>query len=230
MLSQSPSKSIFLFRQVNTLLDFLKKNAILKKTGVIMTTLDTLLPDSPPTTQPLSYRWYIVHTTPKYERKVRERILDRARTQNLESSIGEIFIPTVEVLEVKNGKKKTVETRLYSGYLFIQLHMSDEVWHLIRKTSNVTSFVGGANARPTPIPESDIQIIRDRIAKTQDKPQPKVIFEKDTIVRIKNGPFKDFNGTIASADYDRGKLKLMVSVFGRETSVEVSFSDVEKNI
>jgi transcriptional antiterminator NusG len=172
-------------------------------------------------------KWYIIHTTPGYENKVRERLEARIKENAMSESFGEILVPSEEIADLKNGKKVITTRRLYPGYVFLNMQFSDRVWHLVRKTPNVTGFVGGNN-QPAPMKDSEVQAIRNRQSQSHDKPAPKVAFAKGETIRVSAGPFKDFNGTIDHIDYDKGKLRLMVAVFGRETSLEISFSEVEK--
>ena len=176
----------------------------------------------------MSLKWYIIHTTPSYENKVKERIFDKIKQNLMEDKIGEILIPSEEVVELKNGKKITSLRRLFPGYIFAQIAMDDVMWHMIKKISNVTGFVSSNGAKPSPMRESEINSILDRINKTHQKPAPKILFEAGEMVRVKDGPFKDFTANITSVDYDRAKLKISVTVFGRETGIDISFSDVEK--
>lgn len=172
-------------------------------------------------------KWYIIHTTPGYENKVRERLLSRAQEAGMSASFGEIMVPVEEVAEIKNGKKITSTRRLFPGYVFLQMEFDDQAWHVVKKTPNVTGFIGG-DTRPTPMSEREIEAIRSRQSQSQDKPAPKVLFSKGEVVRVATGPFKDFNGSIDSIDYDKAKLKVMVTVFGRDTPLEIDFSEVEK--
>lgn len=173
-------------------------------------------------------KWYIIHTTPGYENKVRERIIAKAKDNEMSQFFGEILVPTEEVAEMKNGKKNIMARRLYPGYVFLNMEFTDRAWHLVRKTSNVTGFVGGNDTRPAPMKDSEVEAIRSRQNESHEKPAPKISFSKGEAVRIFSGAFKDFNGTIDTIDYDKAKLRLMVTVFGRETPVEIGFSDVEK--
>lgn len=170
--------------------------------------------------------WYAVHTTTGYENKVRDRILEQIVEKHLQDSFGEILVPSEEVLEMRAGKKIKTTRRLLPGYVFIQMKLSDEQWHFIRKIKNVTGFIGGV--RPAPMKQSEIDSITQRAQESKDKPMPKVNFSIEEVVRIKHGAFADFNGRVANIDYDKAKLRLMVQVFGRETSCEIGFQDVEK--
>ena len=173
-------------------------------------------------------KWYIIHTTPGYENKVRDRILARAADGEMASHFGEILVPSEEVAELKNGKKVITTRRLYPGYVFLNMEFTDKAWHLVRKTPNVTGFVGGNDTRPAPMRDSEVEAIRSRQNDSHDKPAPKISFEKGEVVRVSAGPFKEFNGTIDAIDYDKAKLRLMVTVFGRDTPLEIGFGDVEK--
>ena len=176
----------------------------------------------------MSHKWYIIHTTPGYELKVKERILARCQTAGASDSLGDILIPSEEVMELKNGKKVTTTRRLFPGYIFAQLDFNDAVWHLISKTPNVTGFVSPNGSKPTPMKDSEINNILDRMNKTAEKPAHKITFEKGEPVRVIEGPFKDFTANVESVDYDKGKLRINVTVFGRETPMEIGFGDVEK--
>ncbi len=172
-------------------------------------------------------KWYIIHTTPGRENKVKEQILKRVDEAHMHKSFGEILIPTEDVAELKNGQKKIVQRRLYSGYVFLQMDFSDDAWHLVRKTPNVTGFIGG-QARPSPMKDSEVAEIMQKMEQTQNKPAPKIMFAPNEALRIIEGPFKDFNASVHSVDYDKGKLKVDVTVFGRQTAIELAFSDVQK--
>lgn len=173
-------------------------------------------------------KWYIVYSTPGYENKVKERILARAAETGLSASFGRIEVPSEEVMEVKNGKKIATTRRLFPGYVFVEMEFDDKVWHLVRKTPNVTTFVGGSETRPAPLKQREIDEILNRAQQTVAKPAPKVAYGVGEVVRVASGPFKDFNGSVDSVDYDKGKLKVMVTVFGRDTPLEIGFSEVEK--
>lgn len=173
-------------------------------------------------------KWYIIHTTPGLENKVRERILARVSENGMNTEFAEILVPAEEVSDIKNGKKLITTRRLYPGYVFLNMIWSDKVWHLVRKTPGVTGFVGGTDTRPAPMPEAEVEAIRSRQNESHEKPTHKIAFVKNETVRVSAGPFKDFNGTIDTVDYDKAKLRLLVTVFGRDTPLEIDFSDVEK--
>lgn len=175
----------------------------------------------------MSMKWYIIHTTPGLENKVRDRLLSRIKESDMQAKFGEILVPTEETAELRNGAKKIVQRRIYSGYVFLNMEFDDNAWHLVRKTPNVTGFLGGAQ-RPSAMPQAEIDQIMNRVNQTAVKPVHKIIFKDNEIVRIIDGPFKDFNGAVSQVDYDKAKLKVLVSVFGRETPLEIGFGDVEK--
>ena len=172
-------------------------------------------------------KWYIIHTTPGYENKVRERILARAAENDMKDVFAEILVPSEEVSDVKKGKKTITTRRLYPGYVFMNMEFSDRAWHLVRKTPNVTGFVGG-DTRPSAMSEKEVEDIRNRQTESHEKPAHKVTFVHGETVRVSSGPFKDFNGTIDGIDYDKAKLRLLVTVFGRDTPLEIGFGDVGK--
>lgn len=176
----------------------------------------------------MSMKWYIIHTTPGYENKVRERILARAAENEMKSEFADILVPSEDVTETKNGKKVITARRLYPGYVFLNMVWSDRAWHLVRKTPNVTGFVGGSDTRPAPMPDSEVQAILTRQTESHEKPAHKVAFVKGETVRVSTGPFQDFNGVIDSIDYDKAKLRLLITVFGRDTPLEIDFAEVEK--
>lgn len=176
----------------------------------------------------MSMKWYIIHTTPGYENKVRERLLTKVADNAMTEFFGEILVPTEEVASIKNGKKLITIRRLYPGYVFLNMEFSDKAWILVRKTQNVTGFVGGNDQHPAPMRDSEVDAIRNKQIESHDKPAPKVAFSKGEIVRVSSGPFNDFNGAIDAIDYDKGKLRLLVTVFGRDTPLEINFTDVEK--
>lgn len=173
--------------------------------------------------------WFIVHTTPNYEKKVKERILDKAKNTGQLELISNILVPEEEVISMKNGKKVISSRRLYPSYIFIEMEFNEMIWHLIKKVPNVTGFVGGDSIRPAPMPKKDIEGILRKIEESKDKkPVHKIEYAIDEIVRIKDGPFTDFQGKVISVNYERNKLSVTVTVFGRETPLEVDFSMVEK--
>ena len=172
-------------------------------------------------------KWYIVHTYSGFERKVKESLESRIRAFNLESKIGKVLIPTESVTEVRAGKKYTSERMFYPGYVLVEMDMDDHVWHVVKSTPRVTGFVG-TGQQPTPLSEEEVQQIVYRVGESKDKPKLKVKFEKNEQVRITEGPFATFDGIVDEVNEDRETVKVMVTIFGRSTPVELEFSQVEK--
>ena len=175
-------------------------------------------------------KWYIIHTYSGFERKVKESIESRVRAYpELEHRIGRVLIPTESVTEVRGGKKYTSERMFYPGYVLVEMDMDDNVWHVVKGTPRVTGFVG-TGQQPTPLSEEEVQQIVYRVADSKEKPKLKVKFEKNEKVRITEGPFASFTGDIDEVNEDRETLKVMVTIFGRSTPVELGFGQVEKVI
>jgi len=175
-------------------------------------------------------KWYIIHTYSGFERKVKESIESRVRAYpELEQKIGQVLIPTESVTEVRGGKKYTSERMFYPGYVLVQMDMDDNVWHVVKGTPRVTGFVG-TGQQPTPLSEEEVNQIVYRVADSKEKPKLKVKFEKNEKVRITEGPFASFTGDIDEVNEDRETLKVMVTIFGRSTPVELGFGQVEKVI
>ena len=171
--------------------------------------------------------WYIVHTYSGFEKKVSESLQERVKAYGLQSEIGEILIPTEDVVEMRGGRKVVSSKRFFPGYLLVEMHMSDEAWHVVKNTPKVTGFVG-AGAKPTPLTREEVDQILLQVTVAAEKPKPKYSFEKGDQVRINEGPFTSFNGTVDEVNLDRNTLKVMVTIFGRSTPVELDFLQVEK--
>lgn len=172
-------------------------------------------------------QWYIVHAYSGMEKAVERNIAERVARAGMETKFGRILVPTEEVVEIKNGQRKTAERKLYPGYVFVEMVMDDDTWHLVKQTSKVTGFVGGRN-KPTPIPEAEVQKIVHRLEEGGEKPRHKIEFTVGEMVRVKEGPFADFNGSVEEVNYERNRLRVSVMIFGRSTPVELEFSQVEK--
>ena len=173
-------------------------------------------------------RWYVVHAYSGMEKAVERNILERVSNAGMETRFGRTLVPTEEVVELKNGQRRTTERKFFPGYVLIEMAMDDETWHLVKNTSKVTGFVGGARNRPAPISEADVQKIVDQMKDGTEKPRHKVEFIVGEYIRVKEGPFTDFNGTVEDVNYDKNKLRVSVTIFGRSTPVELEFSQVEK--
>ncbi len=173
-------------------------------------------------------RWYIVHAYSGMEKAVERNITERIARAGMQGKFGRILVPTEEVVEMRNGKRKTTERRLFPGYVFVEMVMEDDTWHLVKHTSKVTGFVGGAKNRPAPISEAEIQKIVDQVQEGSEKPRHKIEFMVGELVRVKEGPFTDFNGTVEEVNYEKSRLRVSVAIFGRSTPVELEFAQVEK--
>ena len=173
-------------------------------------------------------RWYIVHAYSGMEKAVERNIVERIARSGMDTKFGRILVPTEEVVEVKNGQRKTTERRLFPGYVFVEMVMDDDTWHLVKHTSKVTGFVGGAKNRPAPISEDEVQKIVSQMHEGTDKPRHKGEFIVGEFVRVKEGPFTDFNGSVEEVNYEKSKVRVSVMIFGRSTPVELEFSQIEK--
>jgi len=172
-------------------------------------------------------KWYIIHTYSGFERKVKESLESRVQAYNLQDKIGKVIIPTEPVTEIRNGKKYTTERAFLPGYVLVEMDMDDHVWHVVKSTPRVTGFLGAGN-QPTPMSEDEVNTIIYRVAESKEKPRLKVKFEKNESVRISEGPFATFTGIVDEVNEDRETLKVMVTIFGRSTPVELEFGQVEK--
>jgi transcriptional antiterminator NusG len=175
-----------------------------------------------------SKRWYVVHAYSGMEKSVAKALQERIDREGLQSQFGRILVPTEEVVEVKGGKKAITERRLYSGYVLVEMEMTDEAWHLVKSTPKVTGFLGGSANRPSPLPQKEVDEILLRMQEGYEKPKPKVLFEVGEMVRVKDGPFADFNGNVEEVNYDKSRVRVSVTIFGRSTPVDLEFGQVEK--
>lgn len=173
-------------------------------------------------------RWYVVHAYSGMEKAVERNILERIQRASMQSKFGRILVPMEEVVEVKNGQKKTTERKFFPGYVLVEMVMDDETWHLVKHTNKVTGFVGGAKNRPAPISESEVMKIVNQMQEGTDKPRHKIEFVVGEFVRVKEGPFTDFNGSVEDVNYEKSKVRVSVTIFGRSTPVELEFSQIEK--
>jgi len=180
------------------------------------------------TQENMDLRWYIVHAYSGMEKAVERNIAERVARAGMQQKFGRVLVPTEEVVEMKNGQRKTTERRLFPGYVFVEMVMDDETWHLVKHTNKVTGFVGGAKNRPAPISEAEVQKIVAQMQQGADKPRHKVEFVVGEYIRVKEGPFTDFNGTVEEVNYEKNKMRVSVTIFGRATPVELEFNQVEK--
>jgi transcriptional antiterminator NusG len=173
-------------------------------------------------------RWYVVHAYSGMEKAVERNIVERITRAGMQDKFGRILVPMEEVVEIKNGQKKTTERKFFPGYVLVEMVMDDDTWHLVKHTNKVTGFVGGAKNRPAPISEAEVLKIVNQMQEGADKPRHKVEFVVGEYVRVKDGPFTDFNGSVEDVNYEKNKVRVAVTIFGRSTPVELEFSQVEK--
>jgi len=173
-------------------------------------------------------KWYVVHAYSGMEKAVERNILERVQRADMQSKFGRILVPTEEVVEIKNGVKRTTERKFFPGYVLVEMVMDDDTWHLVKHTNKVTGFVGGAKNRPAPISEEEVQKIVSQMQEGTDKPRHKVEFMVGEMVRVKEGPFTDFNGSVEDVNYEKSRVRVSVMIFGRSTPVELEFSQIEK--
>ena len=176
----------------------------------------------------MSKRWYVVHAYSGFEKTVQRTFLERIERYGMQDMFGQILVPVEEVIEMKGGQKSISERKFFPGYVLVEMDMNDETWHLIKDTPKVTGFVGGTAMKPTPISPKEVEAILHQIQEGVEKPRPKILFEVGETVRVIDGPFNDFNGTVEEVNYDKSKLRVSVLIFGRATPVELDFSQVEK--
>jgi transcriptional antiterminator NusG len=175
----------------------------------------------------LALKWYIIHVYSGFENKVKATLEERITSSQHADKFGEIVVPTEEIVELVKGKRKTSARKFYPGYILVQLDLDDETWHIVNDTAKVTGFLGGRR-KPTPLSEDEAARILKRMEAGKLKPQPKYFFEQGDEVRVIDGPFTNFNGTVQDVNPEKGKIKVMVSIFGRSTPVELEFVQVQK--
>lgn len=176
----------------------------------------------------MSKKWYVVHVYSGMEKSVLRALTERIDRAGLQTSFGEILVPSEEVVEIKGGQKSISERRIFPGYVLVEMDLTDDTWHLVKNTPRVTGFLGGSGNRPTPISEAEVRKILSQMEEGVEKPRPKVLFEIGEMVRVKEGPFADFNGNVEEVNYEKSKVRVSVAIFGRSTPVELDFSQVEK--
>lgn len=172
-------------------------------------------------------QWYIVHTYSGFEERVAETLRQRADALGMAESFGEIRIPTETIVELKGGKKRETQRKFFPGYMLVQMEMTDAAWHVVKNTPKVTGFVG-TGKKPTPLTQKEVDGIVEQVTSAKEKPKPKYLFDKGEPVKIIDGPFNNFSGVVDEVNLDRDTLKVMVTIFGRQTPVELNFLQVEK--
>ncbi len=176
----------------------------------------------------MALRWYVVHTYSGYENKVKSALEEKVRSMGLQHKITDVLIPSESVVELVKGEKKTSSRKFFPGYILIQMELDDQSWHVVKSTPKVTGFIG-SRSEPAVIPDEEVEAIKSQMAEGKEKPRPKYSFEKGDSVRVVDGPFVNFNGTVEEVKPDKGKLRVLVSIFGRPTPVELDFIQVSKN-
>lgn len=173
-------------------------------------------------------RWYAVYVSPGEELNVMRFLKERIKLEKLEAKVGEVLVPTEEVVELKGGKKRKSERKIFPGYVLVHMILDEYVWHFIKGIPKVRGFIGGKSDQPTPLPEHEVNEILQRIQEGAEKPKPKTLFAPGEVVRIIDGPFADFDGVVEDVNYEKNKLKVSVLIFGRSTPVELDFTQVKK--
>lgn len=176
----------------------------------------------------MGLRWYVVQAYSNYENQVKKALEERIKRAGLERYFGKVLVPTEEVVEMRQGQQRKSERKFFPGYVLVQMELNDETWHLVREVPRVLGFIGGTSDKPAPISDSEAEAILNRVEAGANKPRPKVLFEVGEVVRVSEGPFKDFNGVVEEVNYEKSKLRVSVLIFGRSTPVELDFGQVEK--
>ncbi|HNA30861.1 MAG TPA: transcription termination/antitermination protein NusG [Thiobacillaceae bacterium] len=176
----------------------------------------------------MAMQWYVVHAYSGFEKSVMRALKERIERAGMQDKFGQILVPVEEVVEMKGGQKRTTERKFFPGYVLVQMEMEDDTWHLVKSTAKVTGFVGGRANKPAPISEKEVEAILHQMQEGVEKPKHKVTFEIGEVVRVIDGPFNEFNGAVEDVNYEKNKIRVSVTIFGRATPVELDFSQVEK--
>ena len=176
----------------------------------------------------MAKRWYVLHVYSGFEKKVASTIKETAAKRGLDQYIEEVMVPIEEVIEVRRGQKVNAERKFFPGYVLVKMEMNDDAWHLVKNTPKVTGFLGSGGNKPQPITETEAQRLLKQVTEGAERPRPSITFDIGEQVRVCDGPFNSFNGTVEEIDEDRSRLKVLVSIFGRSTPVELEFMQVEK--
>lgn len=177
----------------------------------------------------MAMRWYVVHAYSGFEQHVKRSLEERIQLAGMQDKFGDIMVPTEEVVEMRDGQKRRSDRKFFPGYVLVKMEMTDESWHLVKDVPRVMGFIGGTSDKPAAISDKEADAILNRIQEGVEKPRPKVLFEAGEVVRIIDGPFNDFNGVVEDVDYDKSRLRVEVSIFGRSTPVDLEFSQIEKS-
>lgn len=173
-------------------------------------------------------RWYVVHAFSGYEKKVVSSIQERIDLSGMQDKFGEILVPTEEVVEMRGGQKRRSERKFFPGYVLVQMELDDDTWHLVKETPRVMGFIGGKADKPAPITDREAETILQRVQASGDAPKPKTVYEPGELIRVVDGPFNDFNGVVEEVNYEKSRLRVAVTIFGRSTPVDLEFNQVEK--
>ena len=176
----------------------------------------------------MAMRWYVVHAYSGYEKKVATALKERIDLHSMQDRFGEVLVPTEEVVEMRGGQKRRSERKFFPGYVLVQMELDDDTWHLVKETPRVMGFIGGKADQPAPLTEAEASAILERVEEGSEKASPKTLFEPGELVRVIDGPFNDFNGVVEEVNYEKSRLQVAVTIFGRSTPVELDFSQVEK--
>jgi transcriptional antiterminator NusG len=176
----------------------------------------------------MAKRWYVVHVYSGFEQQAVRSLQERIKHSGMDEKFGDILVPTEEVVEMRAGQKRKSDRKFFPGYVLIQMEMDEETWHLVKEVPKVMGFIGGTSDRPAPISDKEAQQIMDRIQEGVERPKPKVLFEPGEVVRVTDGPFTDFSGVVEEVNYEKSRLRVAVTIFGRSTPVELEFGQVDK--
>ena len=176
----------------------------------------------------MTMRWYVVHAYSGFEGQVKRSLEERIARYSMDELFGKILVPTEEVVEMRGGQQRKSERKFFPGYVLVQMEMTDDTWHLVKSVPKVMGFIGGSSDRPAPITEKEADEILQRVQEGTDTPRPKILFEPGEVVRVVDGPFNDFSGVVEEVNYEKSRLRVAVSIFGRSTPVELEFGQVEK--
>jgi transcription termination/antitermination protein NusG len=176
----------------------------------------------------MAMRWYVVQAYSGFENQVKRSLEERLMRFDLQDSFGRVLVPTEEVVEMRDGQKRKSERKFFPGYVLVEMEMNDETWHMVKETPKVLGFIGGKADKPAPITQKEVDNIMRRVEEGAEKPRPKVLFDAGEVVRVTDGPFKDFNGVVEEVNYEKSRLLVAVQIFGRSTPVELEFYQVEK--
>ncbi|MDA1074031.1 MAG: transcription termination/antitermination protein NusG [Proteobacteria bacterium] len=173
-------------------------------------------------------KWYVVHAYSGFEKNVARALIERVGLSKLKEFFGDILVPSEEVVEMRGGQKRRSERKFFPGYVLVEMELNEDTWHLVKETPRVMGFIGGKADQPAPLTDREAAAILDRVAVGSERATPKTVFEPGEIVRVVDGPFNDFNGVVEAVNYEKNRLKVAVTIFGRSTPVELDFGQVEK--